>query len=101
MIAKARRRAARGGREPLDIKLTLAFRFGDEPGDRVTMMNDRSIPLVGTVFESRDRIIRGFSKLLFKAAASQPKVAVELIPALKLLGGRGRRKTRTPMKTAE
>jgi len=92
MIAKARARAARPSRKPLDIKLTVAFRFGDEPGDRVTVMNDRSIPLVGTVFDSRDRIVRGFSKLLFKAAASRPKVATELMPVLKLLGGRGRRK---------
>jgi hypothetical protein len=100
MIAKAQRRAARRVREPLDIKLTLAFRFGDEPGDRVMMMNERSIPLVGTVFESRDRILRAFSKLLFKAAATQPKVAGELIPTLKLLGG-GRVKKKTTTKTAE
>ncbi|MDB5970713.1 MAG: hypothetical protein JWQ90_3163 [Hydrocarboniphaga sp.] len=93
MIAKARRSAGRSRRrEPLDIKLTLAFRFGDEPEDHVTVMNDRSIPLVGTVFESRDRILRGFSRLLFKAAAQKPKVVSELVPLFKLLGGRGRRK---------
>lgn len=93
MIAKARRNAAaRRRKEPLDIKLTVAFRFGDEPEDRVTVMNDRAIPLVGTVFESRDRILRGFSRLLFKAAAMQPKVASELLPIFKLVGGAGRRK---------
>jgi hypothetical protein len=92
MIAKARRAAKTRRREPLDIKLSVAFRFGDEPDERVTMMNDRSIPLVGTVFESRDKILRGFSRLLFKAAAQQPKVASELVPLFKLLGGRGRSK---------
>lgn len=95
MIAKARRRAAGRRREPLDIRLSLAFRFGDEPGDRVTVMNDRAVPLVGTVFDSRDRILRGFTRLLFKAAAQQPKVAAELVPVLKLLGGRVRRKKKT------
>lgn len=92
MIAKASRGAAnkKRHREPLDIKLSVAFRFGDAPEDRVTVMNDRSVPLVGTVFESRDRILRGFSRLLFKAAAMQPKVASELVPILKLAGGAGR-----------
>lgn len=94
MIAKARRGAASRKRrkEPLDVRLTVAFRFGEEPEDRVTVMNDRSIPLVGTVFESRDRILRGFSKLLFKAAAMQPRLASELVPIFKLVGGAGRRK---------
>lgn len=99
MIAKAFRAAKTRRREPLDVKLTVAFRFGDEPDDRVTVMNDRSIPLVGTVFESRDRILRGFSRLLFKAAAQQPKVASELVPLFKLLGGRGRKKKQRMKKT--
>ena len=90
MITKRTQRTARPPAPPLDVKLTVAFRFGDEPGDRVTVMNDRSIPLVGTVFESRDRILRSFTELLFKAAAVQPKVASELLPALKLIGGFGR-----------
>ncbi len=95
MIAKAGRGAASRKRhkEPLDVKLTVAFRFGEEPEDRVTVMNDRSIPLVGTVFESRDKILRGFSRLLFKAAAMQPKVASELVPIFKLVGG-GRRRNK-------
>lgn len=89
MIAKARdsagRRGGRRSREPVDIRLTVAFRFGDEPGERVTVMDDRHIPFVGSLFESRDKILRGFTRLLIKAGAQQPKVARELLPLLKLL----------------
>ena len=85
MIAKGRRSSGRRSREPVDIRLTVAFRFGDEPGERVTVMDDRHVPLVGTLFESRDRILRGFTRLLIKAGAQQPKVARELLPLLKLL----------------
>lgn len=83
MIAKARRASRK--REPVDVRLTVAFRFGPEPEDHVTVMNDRSVPMVGTLFDSRDAIVRGFFKLLLKASAQQPKVAAELLPLIKLL----------------
>lgn len=91
MIAKGRRSAGRRSRDAVDVRLTVAFRFGDEPGDRVTVMDDRHVPLVGTLFESRDKILRGFTRLLIKAGAQQPKVARELLPLLKLLRPTSRR----------
>ena len=98
MIAKARdpagRRSGRRSREPVDIRLTVAFRFGDQPGEQVTMMDDRHIPFVGSLFESRDKILRGFTRLLIKAGAQQPKVARELLPLLKLLRPTPRRETK-------
>jgi len=84
----ASRRAARRQRErdnPLEVRLTLAFRFGDEQDDQITMMNDRSIPMVGSVFRYRDRIARQFTMLFVRAGASLPKVRAELLPAARWL----------------
>ena len=98
MIAKVRGAARRGaagrGKEPLDVKLSVAFRFGDAPEDRVVMMEDRSVPLVGTVFQARSRIVRSAWNLLFRAALQRPQVATQFVPALKLFGGSLRRKAR-------
>ncbi len=71
--------------EPLEVDLTVAFRFGDEPGDKVTMIDNRRIPLVGSVFDSRDALVRNFVKLLLKAGLTQPRVLGELVPALKMI----------------
>ena len=90
ILAKARERRRRE-QEPLEVRMTVCFNFGDTPEEVVTVMNDRRIPMVGSVFDSRDRILRGFATLLVRAGMTQPKVAKELFPLLKLLPG-GRRK---------
>ena len=77
----ARFAARRTRREPLDVQVTLAFRFGEEEGDKVTMLNERSIPMVGNVFQYRDRIARSFALLMLRAGVSQPKVVAEILPA--------------------
>lgn len=88
MIAKAdpppaegkphkKRRAAK---DTVDLELTLRFNFGDEPGDRVTVMDGRRVPMVGSVIANRDRILRGFLRLMLRTAARQPAVARELFP---------------------
>lgn len=88
MIAKGRQaRTAekrRRKKTPVDVDLTLRFRFGDEVEDVVTVMDDRRVPLVGSVFDSRDAILRGFTRLLVKLSVTQPKIARELVPALRL-----------------
>ena len=76
--------------EPLEVQLTVVFRFGDEPGDTVTMIDNRSIPMVDNLFDSRDMIVRNFVKLLLKAGVTQPKVIRELVPALKLVPRRSK-----------
>ena len=96
MIAKARkstaasespspaRRPRRG--DPLEVRLSLKVRFGEEPGESVVLMKDRQVPMVDSVFQNRDRILRGFTMLLLKASLAQPKVVREVFPALKLMG---------------
>jgi hypothetical protein len=90
ILAKARERRRRA-QEPLEVRMTVRFNFGETPEDAVTVMNDRRIPMVGSVFESRDRILRGFTTLLVRASMTQPKVAKELFPLLRLLPGIHRR----------
>lgn len=72
--------------DPLEVELTVSFRFGDEPGDRVTPIRERQVPMVDSVFKNRDRIIRGFVKLLFKTGLTTPKVVGHIVP----LGSRRR-----------
>ncbi len=91
LSARNKERQDKAEDEPLEVQLTVAFRFGDEPGDRVVMIDNRTVPMVDTVFESRDSIVRNFAKLLLKAGLTQPKVLQELVPALKLLKRRPRR----------
>jgi hypothetical protein len=86
ILAKARERRRRE-REPLEVRMTMRFNFGDGPEEAVTVMDDRRVPMVGSVFESRDRILRAFTVLLLRSGMSQPKVAKELIPLLRLLPG--------------
>ncbi|HSW15080.1 MAG TPA: hypothetical protein VLI06_19690 [Solimonas sp.] len=88
-FAERRRQRRVERNQPLEVRMTMRFRFGDEPDDTVTMMDDRAVPMVDNVFKNRDRIVRGFVTLLMKAGLAQPKVARELFPVMKLL----RRKT--------
>lgn len=88
-IAKARRRRPV---EPVEVRLTLRYRFGDGADDTVTVMNDRAVPMVDSVFKNRDRILRAFTTTLMRASVSQPKVLRELLPVLGLL----RRRRTTP-----
>ena len=80
--AKTKKRR-RGRNEPLDVQLTVAFRFGDAPQDRVTVIDDRRIPMVGGLLSNRDRIIRGFMSLIMKTALTQPRVARQLFPLMR------------------
>lgn len=100
MIAKAKpateepasRERRRSKNEPLDVELTLRFNFGDEPSDHVTVMDAARVPMVGGVLANRDRILRGFMRVLLKTAVQQPRVARELFPWLKFKARDTRRK---------
>jgi hypothetical protein len=63
----------------MDVILTLKINFGDSPGDAMTLIEERRVPLVGSVFENRDRIAREFLRLLLMAGARQPKVLRTLL----------------------
>ena len=81
MTAKAKKAEP----EPLDVQLSVAFQYGKDKDDRVVMLDDQTVPMVGSVFANRSRIIRGFLSLLLKASVVHPKVVRELIPPLKLM----------------
>ncbi len=88
MIAKAPEastKSRRKLREPLDVRLTFKINFGESPADAVTVMHERQVPMVNSVFEHRDRIIRTFAMSLLRVGMAQPKVVREVFPAMKLL----------------
>lgn len=70
-------------RTPMEVILTFKMNFGDVPGDATTLIDRRRVPLVGSVFDNRDRIAREFLRLMLKAGARQPRVVRRLL-------GRGR-----------
>jgi hypothetical protein len=82
--APASPRRRRAAKAPLEVRLSLKVRFGEEPDESVVLMQDRRVPMVNSVFENRDRILRSFTLLLLRASMSQPKVMREVIPALRL-----------------
>lgn len=69
-----------GKREPLEVELTVSFKFGDEPQDTKTPIRRRKVPMVDSVFKSRDKIIKSFVSLLVKTGLSTPKVAAQILP---------------------
>ena len=72
IIAKTLGRARH--RQPMEVVLTVKVNFGDRPSEAVTLIDERRVPLVGSVFDNRDRIAREFVRLLVKAGAKQPRV---------------------------
>lgn len=83
--AKPPRKSRRKLREPLDVRVTFKINFGSEPADAVTVMHERRVPMVNSVFEHRDRIIRTFAMSLMRVGLAQPTVVREVFPAMKLL----------------
>jgi len=63
----------------MDVILTLKVNFGDSPGDAMTLIEEQRVPLVGSVFENRDRIAREFLRLLLAATSRQPRVLKTLL----------------------
>lgn len=85
MIPKPVKSASRRKREPLQVELTVRFKFGETPEDSVTVLDQQKIPMVNSVFDNRDRILRAFAGLLLKTGLRQPRLAGELIPIARLL----------------
>ena len=84
-----RRRKLGEEREPLQVNLSVAVRFGEEEDDRVVLMEDREIKMVGSIFRYRDKISKFMVTGLFRAAMLQPKVAAKLFPKLTGLRPKG------------
>jgi len=89
MAATSRNSIAKSWRakrhEPVTVRLTVRFKFGESKNDTMTMIDDREISMVGGVLEYRDRIMRGFATLLLRAAAAKPGLTRELLPLSGLL----------------
>ena len=83
-MIKDRRKFPRRRPKPVDVQLTLKMNFGDSHDDAITVIDNRRVPMVGSVFSYRDRIVRAFALLLVKTGLAQPRVARELFPVLKL-----------------
>lgn len=79
-IISKRQRRQRGRRRPLDVQLTLKMNLGKLPGDAVTLVDDRRVPLVGSVFENRNRIAREFLRLLAGVALRRPGTVGDMFP---------------------
>lgn len=67
------------------MRLTFKINFGESPDDAVTVMHERRVPMVNSVFDQRDRIIRTFAMSLLRVGLAQPKVVREVFPAMKML----------------
>ena len=72
IIANAVAGERRRRKQPLEVVLTVKFNFGDHPHEAITVMHERRVPLVGSIFDNRDRIAREFLRLLVKAGVRQP-----------------------------
>lgn len=86
IISKVVDRLNRRRRTPMEVVLTLKMNFGQVPGDAITVIDGRRVPLVGSVFDNRDRIAREFLRLMVKVGARQPRMVRRLL-------GRGGRET--------
>jgi hypothetical protein len=82
---KVKEKRSRLEKEPLDVSLTVRFNFGSAPDDVITVLDDRRVPMVDSVFKNRDRIVRGFVSLLLKSGFKSPAVAHEIFPVIRLL----------------
>jgi hypothetical protein len=68
-------------KKPLDIRLTMRVRFGEQPEEQVTVVNNRRLRLVGSAFKYRDRAVNFLVYEVLRAGARQPKVYGGLAPA--------------------
>lgn len=83
-----------GRRAPLNVEVTVVIKTGERPEDCITILDDYPVPMVGSIFAYRDRILRFFALSLVRVALSSPAMYREVAPGLvALLDGlrRGKR----------
>ena len=71
--------------EPLEVNLTMRVNFGDAPGDAITVIDDKRVPMVDSVFANREKILRGMVFLMLKAGVTSTAVTREIFPVIRLL----------------
>jgi hypothetical protein len=91
---KASRRRRR--REPLQVHLSMVVRTGPDPEDQLTLLNNRKLYMLGSVFEYRARMQRFLVAGLLRVATTSPRVYREIAPGLSAMldGLRSRRRGR-------
>lgn len=77
-------RPRRQRRTPLELDLTVVVRFGDEPEDKVVLVQERQLKMLGSVFIYRDKIARFLATGLLRAAMLQPRIARKVLPLVNL-----------------
>lgn len=66
--------------KPLDIHLTMRVRFGERPGDQVTVVENRKLKMIGSVFQYRDQAMNFLVYQMLRAGVRQPRVYGEMAP---------------------
>ncbi|MGB1556339.1 MAG: hypothetical protein ACPHCJ_01010 [Oceanococcaceae bacterium] len=81
-------RSRRRRQKAMEVRLTVVVAFGSAEEDRVTVIDDRRIWMVGSIFQYRDRIAKLAMATLIRAALMQPKVAARILPGLSAVAQR-------------
>lgn len=68
-------------KQPLEIRMTMRVKFGTGPEETVTVMNNRRLRVIGSVFQHRDRAINFLVVNLLRAGTKRPAVLGRLAPA--------------------
>ena len=69
--------------EPVDLRLSFTVRTGDEEEDVVTILDEKELKMVGSVFQYRDKAARFLAMSLVKVAATNRKVFRQVVPGLR------------------
>lgn len=76
-------RSKRRKPEPVDLRLSFVVRTGDEDEDVVTILDEKELKMVGSVFQYRDKAARFLAMSLVKVAATNRKVFRQVVPGLR------------------
>lgn len=69
-------------REPLKVELNVVVRTGEDPEDLVTIIDHREVPMIGSIFTQRDRIMRFSIGMIWRVVAKSPAAYREIVPGL-------------------
>lgn len=73
--------------EPLEIFVSFTVRTGKGPEHCHQILDHQRVPMVGTVFDNRDRMMRFLAVNMVKIAALQTEVARSLMPVIRNFRG--------------
>lgn len=68
------RRRAKRDKEPLEVRLSFTIRTGNRDEDEYRLLRDKRVPMVGSVFQYRDKAARFLALSLMRVAAMNKSV---------------------------